>query len=70
MYGDRAVYLAALDKAREALSPDGTASDEAVAAAHRVAAQYPPTGVAVRAQSPGATYTNDFVRRAKQRFQV
>ena len=71
MYGDRAIYLAALEKAREAMSPDGMVSDEGVAVAHRIVAQYPPTGVtAVRAQSPGATYTNEFVRRAKQRFQV
>jgi NitT/TauT family transport system substrate-binding protein len=70
MYGDRAIYLAALEKAREAMSPDGMVSEEAVVVAHRIVALYPPTGVTVRPQSPGATYTNDFVRRAKQRFQV
>ena len=71
MYGDRAVYLAAFDKMREALSPDGVLTDEAVAVAHRVVAQYAP-GVTtpVRAQSPGATYTNEFARRAKQKYQV
>ncbi|HOB65314.1 ABC transporter substrate-binding protein [Ottowia sp.] len=70
MYGDRAIYLAALEKAREALSPDGMVSEEGVAVAHRIVSQYFPSGGTVRAQSPGATYTNDFARRAKQRFQV
>ncbi len=70
MYGDRAIYLAALDKAREALSPDGVLTEEGVAVAHRVVAQYSSSAVPVRAQSPGATYTNDFTRRAKQKFQV
>lgn len=70
MYGDRALYLAALDKAREALSPDGMTAEEAVATAHRVVAQYATGSTVVRSQAPGATYTNDFARRAKARFQV
>ena len=70
MYGDRAIYLAALEKAREALSPDGMAAEEGVATAHRVVAQYPNGSAAVRSQAPGTTYTNDFARRAKAKFQV
>ncbi len=70
MSGDRAIYLAALEKMREALSPDGLAADEGVATAHRVVARYPAAAAAVRAQAPGATYTNEFARRAKARFQV
>ena len=70
MYGDRAIYLAALEKAREALSPDGMAAEEGVATAHRVVAQYPNGSAAVRSQTPGTTYTNDFARRAKAKFQV
>jgi NitT/TauT family transport system substrate-binding protein len=70
MHGDRAIYLAALEKAREALSPDGVLSDEAVATAHRVVAQYATGGTPVRLQAPGATYTNEFVRRARLRPQV
>ncbi|QTD44206.1 ABC transporter substrate-binding protein [Ottowia testudinis] len=68
MYGDRAIYLASLEKARAAFSPDGVVSEEAVTTAHRVVAQY--GGGFTRVQAPGATYTNDFVRRAKLKFQV
>ena len=68
MYGDRAVYLAALEKAREALSPDGMVADESVATAHRVVALYGPGGGTLR--PPGASYTNDFARRAKLKFQL
>lgn len=71
MYGDRAIYLSALEKSREALSPDGVASEEALQTARRVleqsASSLPP---AVRAAAPGSAYTNDFARRAKQRFQA
>ena len=70
MYGDRAIYLAALDKAREAFSPDGLVSEEGVATAHRVVARFDSGPLAVRAAAPGATYTNDFVRRARQRYQA
>ena len=70
MYGDRAIYLAALEKARAGLSPDGIASDDSVATAHRVVAQFSGGAAAVRAQAPGTTYTNDFARRAKLKFQV
>ena len=70
MSGDRAIYLSALEKMREALSPDGMAADESVATAHRVVALYPAPSAAVRPQAPGATYTNDFARRAKAKFQV
>lgn len=70
MHGDRAIFLAALDKAREAFSPDGLVSEEAVATAHRVVARYEGNSALVRAAAPGATYTNDFARRAKQRYQA
>ena len=70
MYGDRAIYLASLEKARAALCPDGLMTEEAVATAHRVVAQYYSGSAPVRPQAPGATYTNDFARRAKLKFQV
>ena len=70
MYGDRAIYLASLEKARTALCPDGLMTEEAVATAHRVVAQYYSGSAPVRPQAPGATYTNDFARRAKLKFQV
>lgn len=73
MYGDRAVYLAALDKARAALSPDGLFADDAVATAHRVMALYAPVpapGLVRAAAEPAATFTNDFARRARQKLQL
>ncbi len=70
MHDDRAVYLAALDKAREALSPDGVLSEEAVLTAHRVAVQDAPGTAPVRSAAPAATYTNEFARRAKLKFQA
>ncbi|WP_423455613.1 ABC transporter substrate-binding protein [Ottowia sp. VDI28] len=70
MHGDRAIYLAALGKAREAMSPDGMISDESVETTHRVMAQYVSTSPVVRAPSPAATFTNDFALRAKRQFQV
>ncbi len=68
MYGDRAIYLSALEKAREALSPDGVATEDGVATAHRIVADHASRTRAIRAQAPGATYTNDFARRAKLRY--
>ena len=67
MYGDRAVYLAAFDKSREALSPDGMVSEESIATAHRVLAGQEFMRQPARPISPGATYTYDFVRRAPAR---
>ena len=68
MYGDRAIYLAALDKAREAVSPDGMASEDGILTALRVGVQH---GAAVPSSRPvvaDTTYTNEFARRAKQRY--
>lgn len=70
MYGDRAIYLGALEKAREALSPDGVASDEGVLTALRVIARYGVFKAPLPPMAPGAMYTNDFARRAKQRYQA
>lgn len=70
MHGDRAIYLAALGKAREAMSPDGMISDESVETTHRVMAQYVSTSPLVRAPLPAATFTNEFALRAKRQFQV
>lgn len=70
MHGDRAVYLAALGKAREALSPDGLISEDCVETTHRVMAKYMNNRSMVRPPSPAATFNNDFARRAKRRFQA
>jgi NitT/TauT family transport system substrate-binding protein len=42
MSGDRAIYLSALDKVREAFSPDGLISEPAVMTAHELVARHVP----------------------------
>ena len=69
-FGNTAIYLAALEKARAALCPDGLMTEEPVATAHRVVAQYYSGSAPVRPQAPRPTYTHDFARRAKLKFQV
>ena len=68
MLGDRAIYLSALDKVREAFSPDGLVSELAVQTAHELVARHATVPTAVRPAAPAATYTNDFVQRAKLRY--
>jgi NitT/TauT family transport system substrate-binding protein len=63
MYGDRTVYMAALDKAREAFSPDGLISEEGALTALKVIAR---EGVP---KGPD-TWTNDFAYRARRRYPV
>ncbi len=70
MSGDRAIYLAAFEKAREAFSPDGLLSEEAVLTAHRIVARFETQAgtTVVRAPAPGTTYTNEFVERARIKY--
>ncbi|MEJ7929565.1 ABC transporter substrate-binding protein [Ramlibacter sp. AN1015] len=67
LLGDRALYLAAFTKVREAISPDGVIPVEGVRTAVRTVAAF---DAAVRADriDLARTYTNDFARRAKDRF--
>ena len=67
--GDRAVYLSAFEKSREALSPDGVLSEQGVQTALRLVERYAATPQPARVV-PEAVYTNEFARRAKQRFQA
>ncbi len=69
MHGDRAVFLNAFEKSREALSPDGVLSDQGVQTALRWVERYGATPQPTRVSSE-AVYTNEFARRAKQRFQA
>lgn len=70
MYGDRAIYLAALDKVRESFSPDGLVSEEAVAVARRVGTLNDAGPPLPGGSDQGTIHTNDFARRAKQRYQA
>jgi NitT/TauT family transport system substrate-binding protein len=67
--GDRAVYLAAFNKAREAISPDGLVPDDGPQTAHAALASFDPQVKAARIDL-AKTYTNDFARRAKERFRA
>ena len=70
MHGDRAVFLGAFEKSREAFSPDGVLTDPGVQTAVRLVERYgtgaPP---AVRA-AVDTLFTNEFARKAKQRYQA
>lgn len=69
MQGDRAVFLSAFEKSREALSPDGVVSEQGVQTALRLVERYGAAPHAARVDSE-AVYTNEFARKAKQRFQA
>jgi NitT/TauT family transport system substrate-binding protein len=67
LLGDRALYLASFNKVREALSPDGLIPEEGTRIALKALASFDP---AVRADKIelARTYTNEFARKAKERF--
>lgn len=67
--GDRAVYLAAFNKVRETLSPDGLLSVEGARNALRVLASVEP-GLRPERLDIERTFTNEFARRAKERFRA
>lgn len=69
LLGDRALYLAVFDKVRETFSPDGLLAPEAARNALRVLAQAHPD-LRADAVDLGRAYTNEFSRRAKQRFRA
>jgi NitT/TauT family transport system substrate-binding protein len=69
LLGDRALYLASFDKVREAISLDGLIAEEGTRTALRALASFDP------AIKPGRielakTYTNEFARRAKERYKA
>jgi NitT/TauT family transport system substrate-binding protein len=67
--GDRALYLAAFNKAREAISPDGLLPDDGPRTAWTALSSFDPQVKAARVDL-AKTYTNDFARRAKERFRA
>ena len=64
---DRAVYLAAFNKVREAISPDGVIPDDGPQTAARVQARLDPS-FKLGSIDLAKTYTNVFAVKAKQRF--
>ena len=67
--GDRALYLAAFARAREAWTPDGVMPERGPQVAARVLAQFDDPGLLQRI-ALDRTYTNELARRAKQRFRA
>ena len=69
LLGDRALYLASFNKVREAIAIDGVLPDEAAKTALRALAGFVP-GLKADKIALGKTYTNDFARRAKDKFKA
>lgn len=67
--GDRALYLAAFNKVREAISPDGMFPEEGARTAVRALASFDPA-IKVDQIELSKTYTNEFARKAKKRFKA
>lgn len=69
LLGDRALYLASFNKVREAISLDGIVPEEGTRTALKALASFDsairPDRIAL-----GKTFTNDFARRAKERFKA
>jgi NitT/TauT family transport system substrate-binding protein len=69
LLGDRALYLAAFNKVREAISPDGMISDDGPRTALRILASFDPSVKADKIEI-SKTYTNEFAKKAKERFKA
>ncbi|MDB5859135.1 MAG: transporter substrate-binding protein [Ramlibacter sp.] len=69
LLGDRALYLASFNKVREAIALDGMLPEEAARTALKALASFEPTLNPNRI-SLARTYTNDFARRAKEKFKA
>jgi len=69
LLGDRGVYLAAFNKVREAIAVDGVIPDEGARTVLRIMARLDPALVPERIDL-AKTFTNEFARRAKDRFRA
>jgi NitT/TauT family transport system substrate-binding protein len=69
LLGDRALYLASFDKVREAIATDGMIPAEGPKTALAAIASFDPSVKAEKIDL-GKTYTNEFARRAKDRFKA
>ncbi|RYF83345.1 MAG: transporter substrate-binding domain-containing protein [Comamonadaceae bacterium] len=69
LLGDRALYLASFDKVREAISPDGLVPDDGPKTALNAIASFDSQVKAERVDLD-KLYTNEFARRAKERFKA
>jgi len=69
LLGDRALYLASFNKVREAISLDGMLPDDGARTALRALASFD-AGLKPEKIDLARTYTNEFARRAKDRFKA
>ena len=69
LLGDRALYLASFNKVREAIALDGIMSEEGPRTALKALTSFDPNIKADRIEL-AKTYTNDFARRAKDKFKA
>lgn len=69
LMGDRGAYMAAFYKVRETLSPDGLMPDDGPATAVRALARLLPEFAPARV-ALDKTFSNDWVRRSKLKFQL
>ena len=69
LLGDRALYLASFTRVREAIALDGMIPEDGARTALRALASFDPSIKADRIDL-SKTYTNEFARRAKERFQA
>ncbi|RZJ24597.1 MAG: transporter substrate-binding domain-containing protein [Haliea sp.] len=69
LLGDRALYLASFNKVREAISLDGMIPEEGARTALKALVSFDPAIKADRIDL-AKTYTNEFARRAKERFKA
>ena len=67
--GDRGLYLASFNKVREAIALDGLIPEDGARTALRVLASIE-AGVSPDKIALGRTYTNEFARKAKDRFKA
>ena len=69
LLGDRALYLASFNKVREAIALDGILPDEGARTALRALVSFDPSIKPERIDL-AKTYTNEFARRAKDKFKA
>ena len=69
LLGDRALYLASFNKVREAISLDGIMAEDGTRTALKALTSFDPSIKGDKIDL-AKTYTNDFARRAKDRFKA
>jgi NitT/TauT family transport system substrate-binding protein len=69
LLGDRALYLASFNKVREAIALDGMLPEDGAKTALKALASFEPS-IKPDKIDLGKTYTNDFARRAKEKFKA